>query len=64
MNQRMFLDDINEEDYPQEMRAAMEKVSEAIYGRHMPDFRSGLMDLFYGGASSIHNYIEWIKRKS
>lgn len=58
------LDDINEEDYPQEMRAAMEKVSEAIYGRHMPDFRSGLMDLFYGGASSIHNYIEWIKRKS
>lgn len=58
------LDDTDEEDYPQEMRAAMEKLSEAIYGRHMPDFRSGLMDLFYGGASSIHNYIEWIKRKS
>ena len=57
------LSDDEEVDYPQDTRAALEKVSEAIYGRHMPDFRSGLMDLFYGGASSIHNYIEWIKRK-
>ena len=58
------LDDSDEVDYPQDTRAALEAMSEFIYGRHMPDFRSGLMDLFYGGASSIHNYIEWIKRKS
>jgi hypothetical protein len=58
------LSDDEEVDYPQDTRAALESLSEFIYGRHMPDFRSGLMDLFYGGASSIHNYIEWIKRKS
>ena len=57
------LEDTNDIDYTQDARAAMERLTEFIYGRHVPDIRSGLMDIFYGGASSIHNSIERLKRK-
>ena len=48
-------------NYAHQTRAAMESLSEYIYGRHTPDIRSGLMDIFYGGASSIHKSIERLK---
>lgn len=57
-DREMYSDD----NYAHKTRAAMEQISEYIYGRHTPDIRSGLMDIFYGGASSIHNSIERLKR--
>lgn len=56
------LEDTDDIDYTQDARAAMERLTEFIYGRHTPDIRSGLMDIFYGGASSIHKSIERLKR--
>jgi len=55
-------DIFSDSNYAHSTRASMEKLSEYIYGRHMPDIRSGVMDLLYGGASSIHNSIERIKK--
>lgn len=57
-DKEMYSDD----NYAHQTRAAMEQISEYIYGRHTPDIRSGLMDIFYGGASSIHNSIERLKK--
>lgn len=50
-------------DYNAQMRAALERILESIYGR-VPDLRAAIMDWTYGGASSIHNAIENNKRKT
>ena len=57
-DKEMYSDD----NYAHQTRAAMEKITEFVYGRHAPDIRSKLADIFYGGASSIHKSFERLRR--